>query len=320
MTAGARSRLCATLCVLAPWALTIPVQARACGVVSIPALFVSQRVFAMPVAAADLRPLRFWVDSDGSGFIFDDVARRYGILAQEAASSHARAGLPRFVSSANIPPLTAHAGTLSVMRRAEVARDPIFDGLDGQLGASWLQHRVWTFDFPGHRFVWRCDGSEPDHAPSREIPLAFAVDAAGHLIGGVEYPQLDVTIAGTHFLASLDTAATVALSKHGVDALQGLEAVRATSFATRALVAQWHERHPSWPYVRDAGQQSGIDAIRVPEVGAGSVRFANVWFTTRPSDDVFEGEREQVKLGPTAFGCCALTIDYPRRRAIIQGG
>src|SRR6516162_5578147 len=138
MTAGARSRLCATLCVLAPWALTIPVQARACGVVSIPALFVSQRVFAMPVAAADLRPLRFWVDSDGSGFIFDDVARRYGILAQEAASSHARAGLPRFVSSANIPPLTAHAGTLSVMRRAEVARDPIFDGLDGQLGASWL--------------------------------------------------------------------------------------------------------------------------------------------------------------------------------------
>ena len=95
--------------------------------------------------------------------------------------------------------------------------------------------------------------------------------------------------------------------------------MRATSFATRALVTQWHEQHPSWRYIKNAGQQAGIDAIRVPEVSAGAVQFHDVWFTTRPDDDVFEGEREQLKLGPTAFGCCVLTVDYRRRRAILQG-
>jgi len=318
MTARRWRQLCA-LCALMASVVTMPAQAGAsCRVVAIPSLFVSQRVFAIALAAADRRTLRFWVDTDGSGFIFDDVARRYGTLMSDTGTP-ARAELPRLAASADVPSLTTHAGTLSVLRRADVVQDPIFAGLSGQLGASWLQGRVWTFDYSRGELLWRCDGSEPDHAKSQEIPLSFARDANGHLIGGAEYPQLKVAIEGRRLLASLDTAATVALSKRDVEVLQGLQAVRATSFATRALVTQWHEQHPSWRYIKNAGQQAGIDAIRVPEVSAGAVQFHDVWFTTRPDDDVFEGEREQLKLGPTAFGCCVLTVDYRRRRAILQG-
>jgi hypothetical protein len=239
-------------------------------------------------------------------------------MTEASENNSTRARLPRFTQNATIPALTVHGGTLSVLHRADVARDPIFAGLDGQLGASWLQHRVWTFDYRRSTVHWRCDGGEPAHAADEEIPLSFSLEESGRLTGGVQYPQLQIVIAGEPLLASLDTAATVALSPRGVAALHGSEAVRATSFVTQALVARWHELHPSWTYIGDAGQQRGITAILVPSVRAGPVRFTKVWFTTRPEDDVFAGERERVKLGPTAFGCCSVTIDYARRRAIVQ--
>jgi hypothetical protein len=50
--------------------------------------------------------------------------------------------------------------------------------------------------------------------------------------------------------------------------------------------------------------------IRVPAVSAGGVAFRDVWFSTRPNDDVFQGDTVDVKLGPSAFGNCAVTIDY----------
>jgi hypothetical protein len=294
------------------------VRAQACGVVTIPATFVGHRAFATPVAVSDHRRLRFWIDSDGSGFIFDDVARHYAAMTGTVHNGSAQARLPRFARYATIPALTARGGTLSVLHRAEVAQDPIFAGLDGQLGASWLQRRVWTFDYPRSTLHWRCDGTEPYHPKDSEIPLSFSVNESGELVGGVQYPQMQIVIDGEPLLASLDTAATVALSRRAVETLRGSEPVEATSFVTHALVAQWHERHPSWAYVGNAGEQRGITAILVPLVLAGPVRFTDVWFTTRPDDDVFQGERETIKLGPTAFDCCVLTIDYVRRRAIVQ--
>lgn len=295
----------------------LPARAGACGVVAIPSSFTDQRAFAVPTAAYDLRTLRFWLDSDGSGFIFDDVVRRYGTIVP-STPGNTRARLPRFAQGASIPALTAPEGTLAVLDRDSVSHDPIFAGLAGQLGASWLQNRVWTFDYVRQKLLWRCDGSEPAHSSAEEVRLSFATDASGKLSGGLQYPQVNVRIAGQQFLASLDTAATVALSPAGLSAMPRGGAVRATTFATSALVAQWRAQHPKWPYVANAGRQSDISAIMIPVVEAGDVRFVNVWVTTRPGDDVFEGEREKIKLGPTAFGCCTLTIDYRRGHAIVQ--
>ena len=301
-------------------AMLIPPRAGAlaCGIMTIPSLFVQQRAFATPVAAADHDTLRFWLDSDGSGFIFDDVARKYGTLSDSEKSAHARSRLPLFTSSTSIPPLLANGGTLGVLSRSDVSGDPIFAGLVGQLGASWLQKRVWTFDYERSRLLWRCNGTEPMHQADEEIALSFQTDASGRLMDGLQYPQLTVSVDGVSYLASLDTAATVALSQSGLLALPKGGAVRATSFVTHALASRWHAAHPRWHYLQQAGQTRGIAAIRVPAIEAGPVRFHDVWFTTRPGDDVFEGEKEGVKLGPSAFGCCVLTIDYPRRRVIFQ--
>ncbi len=73
---------------------------------------------------------------------------------------------------------------------------------------------------------------------------------------------------------------------------------------------QWHAAHPDWTYIADAAYSPGISLIRIPEVHADRVTFRNVWFSTRPGDDVFQGDTVDAKLGPTAFGKCAVTIDY----------
>ena len=132
-------------------------------------------------------------------------------------------------------------------------------------------------------------------------------------------------IDGEHLFSALDTAATVALSPRGaafIDAraiaMKSGVLVRATSFVKRTLIDQWHERHPRWLYRAQVGQGRGISAILVPLVRAENVEFANVWFTTRPDDDVFQGELVDVKLGPTAFAGGSLTIDYLRKLAIVQ--
>jgi len=292
--------------------------AQTCGDIPIPATFVEQRVIATPVAASGAQKVRLWIDSDGEGFLFDDVALRYATYLPTGPDEPVKARLPAFTMGGRFPQPSSYGSALGVMRRAEVHGDPIFAGLDGQLGASWLQRRVWTFDYPDRSLVWHCDGAQPPHTPADEVPILFATDPSGKLLGGAEYPQIHVDVAGQRFLASLDTAATVALSAQGMHALGPGQAVRATSFATRSVVAAWHARHPDWRYFANAGQTVGIVAIRVPIVTAAAVRFRNVWFTTRPDDDVFQGEQEQLKVGPTAFGCCVLTIDYLRHQAVVR--
>jgi hypothetical protein len=302
-----------------PVALAVgSLRAGACGIVEMPAVFSAGRVFVTPAAAADGQELKFWVDSDGSGFLFEDIAKRYDTLTTPAGAMQ-QARLPALEVQRSIPPLADHHDALPIMQRLAVASDPLFQGLAGQLGASWLQGRVWTFDYRLGKLQWRCDGTEPRHAKSDEIGLSFAADADGKLLGGVAYPQLQVDVDGNPSAAALDTGASVALSQTGLAAIHdGGAAVRGTSFAKRELVARWHSQHPRWRYATGVGQSAGVDALLVPSVTAGNVRFRNVWFATRPGDDVFEGENVEMKIGATAFDQAALTIDYQRRVAIVQ--
>ncbi len=298
-----------------------PAQGARCRTVEIPSSFEAGRVMARPVAARDGKTLTFWVDSDGAGFLMDDVGAAYGTPAVAPAHSLSpqHYSLPAFAPP-GIPPLTALDAKLPSLRRADVANDPIFSGLDGQLGASWLENRVWTFDYQHEHLIWRCDGSDPSHSRNEEIPLTYNVDADGKLSGGAQYPDFKVDLDGQTLDAALDTAATVALSRAGLAKIgdEAGPAVRATSFATRGLVQGWHAKHPDWPYAPGVGSDSGVDAIRVPAMPAGPVMLRGVWFTTRPHDDVFENETVVLKVGPTAFDGDVLTIDYPRKIAIVQ--
>ena len=132
------------------------------------------------------------------------------------------------------------------------------------------------------------------------------------LAGG--FATVPVTVGDEHVDMSFDTAATVALTPESTAAMHDRwAAVRAASFVTAAVMQRWHTAHPQWRYLREAGGP-GIDAIQAPRVAIGTYQTANVWFTTRPNDDVFEGERVSGKIGPTAFFGAAVTLDYPLAR------
>jgi hypothetical protein len=142
--------------------------------------------------------------------------------------------------------------------------------------------------------------------------LHFEMGHDGNRIDGRQFPSVDVTIGGTERVAmSFDTAATVVLALPIAKGLNdGWGAVRATSFVTHAAMRSWHAGHPSWQFIAGAGGD-GIDLLRVPSVSIGTYRTRDVWFSTRPSDDVFEGDGVVGKIGPTAFFRTRVTLNYP---------
>jgi hypothetical protein len=124
---------------------------------------------------------------------------------------------------------------------------------------------------------------------------------------------LNAGVDGEMRTMSFDTAATVALNEGARTRLaDALPAVRATSFIRRAVLDALRVAHPDWPALDDVSVQPGIAANRVPSVRVGTVELGQVWFTTRPDDDVFDGEPTLVgKLGANAFVNRVVTVDYP---------
>jgi hypothetical protein len=250
----------------------------------LPSTFVNGRAFVMPRIAGSSNRMVLRLDSYGSGFI-----KKSAVLRLKLQTSGELAYLPPLDETA-FPAPTANHGALPILDDADVAHDPVYAGIDGQLGWSWLAGRIWTIDYSG-RHIYQDYSAPPLHA-SDLVPFRF--DARGR------YPQIDLAIDGTTYNAGIDTAAGVSLK----------DGVHATSFATHKLVDGWHAAHPDWLYVAHAGTENNIDLIQVPEVRAGSVTFHGVWFSTRPHDDVFGGDTVQIKLGPSAYQNCALTLDY----------
>jgi hypothetical protein len=284
-------------------ALTFGFAAATVPHVELPSAFSGGRAFVMPRVANSDRRLTLWVDTDGSGFLRSGV-----VQALHLQTDGKTAYLPR-LNEAAFPPVTGNRGALPVLDDAGVSDDPIFNGLDGQLGWSWLGDRIWTIDYVGHHIYW--DRTAPPFRDSNLVPLTFD---RSH-----RYPALDMVIDGKTYRSALDTAATVALSQRTVTLLNdGMPQVRATSFIPKRLLESWHATHPQWQYLPNAGFAPGIAMIRVPEVRANHITFHDVWFSTRPGDDVFQGETVDAKLGPTAFGKCAVTIDYVHDAAAFE--
>lgn len=284
--------------------LAMSIAAASVPHVQLPSAFSGARVFVLPKPARSSRRLTFWVDTDGSGFLKRSVVT--SLQLQKGAMNTAY--LPGF-DDAGFPPATGDRGALPILDDAQVANDPIFADIDGQLGWTWLTGRIWTIDYIGHRLF--LDRAMPRFRDADRVSLAF--DKAHR------YPMLDISIDAKTYRAALDTAASVALSQRTVAQLNdGIPQVRATSFIPQRTLDAWHAAHADWAYIADAGFGKGVSMIRVPEVRAGRVLFKNVWFSTRPDDDVFQGESVDAKLGPTAFGSCAVTIDYVHDGAVFE--
>lgn len=259
----------------------------------VPSVLDGGRFFATPRTAAGL-PTKWWLDTDGGGFVFSDAARRLGLAGD--GPGHVR--LPRFASRA-MPP--ADDVRLPLLDAREAAGDPLLRGFDGQLGASWFVRRRWLFDYP--QATLRCNAALRSSA---WLPVELHAN---------RYPRVRVGIAGATMPASFDTAASVALAPEAVRRFgDALPAVRATSFVKRSLFERWQTDNPDWPTLRNVGIVASIDAVRVPNVALGPWSLGPQWFTTRPGDDVFEGDTIALKLGASAFQSSIVELEYPRLR------
>jgi len=261
-------------------------------VTTLPSALTNGRFFYTPDVRG--RQVRIWLDTDGDGFITYNAARS---LRLEVDGRRARfpvgAGLVTPLASDGFLPL--FDGSIS---------DRIFEGIDAQFGETWFAGRITRFDYR------RKTLSLLDAVPVTAGRLGRAEIAAPH--------SLIVTVNGENIAMALDIAATVVLGDVAESRMHdSWGAVRATSFLRSDVMAKWHAANPRWPYVPNAGA-GGVAALCVPQLTVGSYRAVNVWFSTRPKDDVFEGETVSGKIGPTAFRDAVLTLDYLNRMAYFD--
>ena len=254
------------------------------------------RFFALPRLAGG-GIFSCWLDTDGSGFVFASAVKRLA-LPTRSDGMRSLAHLPRFDPTHGVPPLVHGGGELPVFDAGNSVSDPILQGFDAQLGGSWFADRVWRLDFARPAMSMRLS---PLPAALANLPLTF--DGA--------YPRTTVTIAGESLAMSLDIAASVALGGAGTT-------VSATSFVRQSTLERWSSQHLQWSVERGVSTLPGVDRIVVPEVIAGSIVFTSVAFTTRPGDDVFEGDDVAGKLGANAYADRIVTIDYPNARLRIE--
>jgi len=193
-------------------------------------------------------------------------------------------------------PLLRNGDFLPVFERSPAERaDPILQDFEAQLGATWFSGRIWRLDFAA-RFVHMIDTSLS--ATGATAPLGLLHNL---------HPRTVIRVADEALRASFDIAASLAEGNTPAS-------VRATSFIPTAIFERWHHAHPQWP---TRGFARGIRAITVPEVRLGKASFANVEFSTRPHDDVFQGDDVEAKLGANAYANRAVTLDYATARLAI---
>lgn len=231
--------------------------------------------------------VRIWLDTDGDGFITGETAKRLHLQVDGQRA--------RFPSVSGLVPPVAMGGLLPVFDPD--ASDRIFEGIDAQFGVTWFTGRIVRLDYRRKNLALL------DAVPADAGRLGHAAIAAPH--------SVVVTVNGERIPMALDTAATVVLDAAATARMHDTwGAVRAASFLRSDVFAKWHAAHPQWPYVANGGP-AGVALLCVPNVGVGSFQAKNVWFSTRPNDDVFEGESVVGKIGPTAYPNAVLTLDYP---------
>lgn len=195
---------------------------------------------------------------------------------------------------------------------------------DGQLGATYLGSRVWTFDYPARQL--RAEGGDWHADPAaHRAPLGFQTDAHGKVVQ--HFPRIVVRIDGKPLDMLLDTGATAHPTPAG-KAATGTETVNGfgvTSYITTSMLERWHKAHPEWTIVEDGDDLMAprfkARLIEVPVVEIAGWSVGPVWFTERP-DRAFHGMMASLMdaspegaIGANVLARFRLTIDYPHAAA-----
>jgi hypothetical protein len=249
------------------------------------------------------------------------TAERLRLETRECAingGSGVVADIPDYQPARSIPPPMQGACGLAVMVNPQDA-----PRTDGQLGASYLLGRIWTFDYPAGRLAeepakWVPEGHR------RSVPLGLPRDKQG--VPGTGFARITVWIDAKAIDMLLDTGATghptKLAAKAGVPV--AADGYTAASFITSSLFERLRKSHPDWQVLQegdDLFKQHVSRMIRVPAVEVAGYKVGPVWFTERP-DRAFHVYMSSLMdkpvdgaIGGNVLQNFVVTIDYPGAKA-----
>ena len=297
----------------------------------IPTRYEAGHFYATP-ETSDGHTLRLVVDTGGGGgmglyWVTGTAAKRLHLASTTCAtgtSGPTVAKLPHYKPGLGLPPPLSACGQVVLVNMQAGRKDA--DG-DGQLGAGYLPGRVWTFDYPAHRFVFEGAGWRPDPRAHATV-LGFPRDGEGRPTAG--FPRITLQVDGLPLDMLLDTGATAHPTPAGQRA-SGTPTVNGygvTSYITSATLEHWHRAHPDWRVVGQGddllGARRVMRLIEVPRVEIAGWTVGPVWFTERPdrtfrqfmssmTDKPVEGA-----VGGNVFEHFVMTIDYPGAEAYFR--
>lgn len=292
---------------------------------TVPTQYAAGHFYATPQTASG-QTLRLIVDTGGGGtanlYWFTEATAQKLHLAAAGCKLDGRAvkavTAPVYQKQAALPPaLGPCAGKVLVNAESY--------SYDGQLGASYLGTRVWTFDYP-HQ-VLRTEGSAWRHdVAAKPANLGFQKDDTG---GVTQYfPRIVMRVDSIPINMLLDTGATAHPTAAG-KAASGTETeadgMGVTSYITTRMFDIWHKKHPDWRVIENGddllGTQFSARLIEVPKVQIAGWTVGPIWFTERPNKAFHKmmarimDETPEGAVGGNVLSHFSITIDYPKAKA-----
>ena len=297
------------------------------GVVELPVAYTENRFFVAPVTAAG-KTLRLYTDSGGGLFLLASSAKGLGLASQTVGEGQEKmevVELPPFRPEASIPAPVGNGGRLPLLPE-EQARHGGMDAMDGMLGQAWFAGRVWTWDYPGKRLLWRADGKVPEVPESHRVSLGFKTGTGKEGERLADFPRIAATVDGETLDLLFDTGATVSLSPEALAKLDDHgSALRGTSFIAAVHFDRWRQKHPDWRVIENADLNvKGEPMIEVPAVTVAGYTVGPVWFTRRPDPSFhkfmsqFMDRQVEGALGGSALRFFRVTVDYPHAVAVFE--
>src|SRR6266481_823375 len=289
--------------------------------VIIPTQVVENRFYAHPVTKDGIE-LIFYTDSAGGVFMFRSVVDRLHLPTAKRkieGEELEEVGFPDFQPGKGLPPPLGQDNKLFVRLENKDLIDHFGQGVSGMLGQNWFADRVWTWDYPGRKLLWRAEGDLPNVSPEHRIQLGFPAYQGKR---GANFPRIQATIDDEVIDFIFDTGATTVLTDSAMKIIyDGHAAHRAASFINQSILDRWHTKHPDWKMVENADGVFGSTMIEVPIVTVAGYRVGPVWFTARPDRQFDEWMSQWMDkkihgaLGGSAFQYFRITVDYPNAMA-----
>lgn len=292
----------------------------------LPSVYEAGHFYARPVTR-DGRALRLLVDTGGGGgsglyLLGENLARQLGLPVQVCTLGGQSMTLVQpyvFAAGKGLPAVpSTPCGAVAIAMSGFHA----FNREEGILGASYLSHFTWTFDYPRRTLWLEGPGWEPRQG-MRRLALGFPHDAAGHKASG--FPRITVHVGGQPVELLLDTGATAMPTRAGAKAsrIPLVRGIGVTSYITTSVMNRWHREHPLWRMVRDGDKliaRLHPRLIEVPRVRIAGWTVGPVWFTERP-DHSYAWMSKMMdgpvvgSAGGNIFRHFVMTLDYPHEAA-----